>query len=221
MDQVTLRAEPRTDFGTRPSRRSRRDGTVPAIVYGRGLDAVAVSVGRRELHSALHTDAGSNALINLDLAGGKTLLTVAREIQRHPVRGDIVHLDFINISLDEKIEAEVGLEFLGTPRGVKVDAGIVETIRASVAVMALPMDIPPHIPLDISAMEVGDTLKLSDLPVIEGVEYLDDPDTDLVSVTIPRAVEAAAEVEGEEALVAEGEAVGERADDSGEADDEG
>ena len=162
MDQVTLRAEPRTDFGTRPSRRSRRDGTVPAIVYGRGLDAVAVSVGRRELHSALHTDAGSNALINLDLAGGKTLLTVAREIQRHPVRGDIGHLDFINISLDEKIEAEVGLEFLGTPRGVKVDAGIVETIRASVAVMALPMDIPPHIPLDISAMEVEHVVRMLD-----------------------------------------------------------
>src|SRR3990170_8139369 len=98
MDQVILRAEPRTDFGTRPSRRSRRAGSVPAIVYGRGLDTLSVSVGRRELHAALHTEAGANALINLEVAGSKTLLTVAREIQRHPVRGEIIHLDFINIS---------------------------------------------------------------------------------------------------------------------------
>ena len=202
MDQVILRAEPRTDFGTRPSRRSRRAGSVPAIVYGRGLDTLSVSVGRRELHAALHTEAGANALINLEVAGSKTLLTVAREIQRHPVRGEIIHLDFINISLDEKIHAEVGIEFHGTPRGVKDEAGIVETIRASVGVMALPMEIPAHIPLDISDMAVGDTLKVSDLPFIDGVEYAEDPDAPLVSVIIPRVVEAAVEAAPEE--VAEG-----------------
>lgn len=201
MDQVTLRAEPRTDHGTRPSRRARRVGNVPAIVYGRGLDPISVTVGRRELHAALHTEAGSNALINLEVPGSKGLLTVARQIQRHPVRGEIIHLDFINISLDEKIHAEVGIEFHGTPRGVKEESGIIETIRASVGVMALPMEIPAHIPLDISAMGVGDTLKVSDLPVIAGVEYLDEPEADLVTVIIPRVVEAAVPVEVEAAEV--------------------
>ncbi len=202
MDQVSLRAEPRTEHGTRPSRRMRRSGGIPAIVYGRGLDPMSVTVGQRELYAALHTDAGTNALINLEVGKGKPLLTVAREIQRHPVRGEIVHLDFINISLDEKIHAEVGLEFHGTPVGVKSEGGIVETIRAAVEVIALPLEIPAHIPLDISAMQVGDTLTIADLPVIDGVEYVDDPETDLVSVLIPRIVEVAEpeSVEGEEGL---------------------
>ena len=214
MDQVSLRAEPRTDFGTRPSRRARLAGTVPGVVYGRGLDPVAVSVPRRELHAALHTDAGTNALINLEVAGSQNFLTVAREIQRHPVRGDIVHLDFINISLDEKIHAEVGLEFIGVPVGVRVDAGILETIRGSVEVLAFPMDIPSHIPLDVSAMEVGDNLKVSDLAPIDGVEFVDDPDTDLVSVIIPRVVEAAA-VEAAVGEAEEGAGAAEAAADGG------
>ncbi|HEX9978582.1 MAG TPA: 50S ribosomal protein L25 [Acidimicrobiia bacterium] len=205
MDQVSLRAEPRTERGSRPSRRSRSAGIVPAIVYGRGLDPMAVSVNRRDLHTVLHTEAGTNALINLDVGGGKPLLTVAREIQRHPVRGEIVHLDFINISLDERIHAEVGIEYQGVPTGVRVDAGIVETIRASVEVIAFPLDIPAHIPLDISAMEVGDTLKVLDLPIIEGVEYVDEPTTDLVTVIIPRIIEVAAPEVAVAEIPAEGE----------------
>ncbi|HLA66907.1 MAG TPA: 50S ribosomal protein L25 [Acidimicrobiia bacterium] len=202
MDQVNLRAEPRMDYGTRTSRRLRRSGSVPAIVYGRGLDPVSVMVGQRDLYAALHTEAGTNALINLDVAGAKKFLTVAREIQRHPVRGEILHLDFINISLDEKIHAEVGLEFHGIPTGVKVDAGIVETVRSFVEVFALPLDIPAHIPFDISDMEVGDTLTIADLPVIAGVEYVDDPATTLLNVIIPRIAEASAADIAAEAEVA-------------------
>jgi large subunit ribosomal protein L25 len=219
MDQVSLRAEPRTDRGTRPSRRARRSGSIPAVVYGRGLDPMSVTVARRDLYTALHTDAGTNALINLDVAGS-SFLTVAREIQRHPVRGDIVHLDFINISLEEKIHAEVGLEFLGTPHGVKVDGGIVETIRASVEVIALPLDIPAHIRLDISGMGVGDTLKVSDLPALEDVEYADDPDADLVTVIIPRVVEVAAVSAVEEELAVEGAEETEEEAAGGEESDE-
>jgi large subunit ribosomal protein L25 len=158
------------------------------MVYGRGLDAVTISVDRRELYSVLHTESGANALIDLSVEGQKKLLTVAREVQRDPVRGEIVHLDFISISLDEAIAAEVHVEYLGVPEGTQ-EGGVLETIRTVVNVSALPMDIPSSIPLDISEMIVGDTLKVADLPAIEGVEYTEDPDASLVTVVIPRIFE--------------------------------
>lgn len=196
MDQVTLRAEPRTELGSRVGRRLRRSGSVPAVLYGRGIEPLPVAVDRRALYAVLHTEAGANAIINLEVTGTKKpYLTVAREVQRHPVRGEIAHLDFIGISLDEEIHAEVALEFVGLPVGVKRDAGIVETIRTTTEVAALPLDVPGHITVDISEMQVGDTLRVADLPAIKGVRYVDDPDTDLVSVIIPRvAVEPTAEV---------------------------
>ena len=138
---------------------------------------------------AAHRRAGSNALINLEVAGNsKPFLTVAREVQRHPVRGDISHLDFISITLDEEIHAEVAIEYTGLPIGVKRDAGIVETIRTSVNIQALPLDIPGHITLDISELEVGSSLRVADLPAIKGVTYLDEPETNLVAVIIPRVI---------------------------------
>ncbi len=187
MDQVSLRAERREGSGTRPSRRLRAEGGVPGVLYGRGLDSTPLTVDRRELYSALHTEAGTNALINLEVGSDK-FLTVARELQRHPVRGEIIHLDFISIALDEKINAEVGIEYLGEPEGAK-EGGILETLRTSVMLLALPTEIPSSIPLDISALEVGMTLTAADLPVIEGVEYLEDEVTPLVNVIIPRILE--------------------------------
>ncbi|HSM02159.1 MAG TPA: 50S ribosomal protein L25 [Acidimicrobiia bacterium] len=205
MDQVSLRAETRDVVGTRPAKRLRNTGKVPAILYGRGLDPLTLTVDRRDLYAALHTDAGSNALINLEVEGTKKpYLTVAREIQRHPVRGEIAHLDFISISLEEKITADVGIEFLGTPISVKEEGALVETIRNSVTVEALPLEIPAHIQLDISEMALNDTLKVSDLPVIEGVEYLDDADASVVTVIIPRIIEPE-EPEPEEGELLEGE----------------
>jgi large subunit ribosomal protein L25 len=196
MDQVSLRAKPRTEFGSRIGRRLRRTGAVPAILYGRGVEPVSVAVDRRELYAALHTEAGTNAIINLEVTGTKKpFLTVAREIQRHPVRGEIAHVDFISISLDEEIHAEVALEFVGLPIGVKRDAGIVETIRNSVNISALPLDIPGHITFDISHLEVNMGVKVSELPVLKGVRYLDEPELDLVQVIIPRITIEAVPVE--------------------------
>jgi large subunit ribosomal protein L25 len=188
MDLVTLPAEPRAEAGTRPARRLRREGRIPAVVYGRDVAATPVTVAARDLFSVLHTEAGLNALINVEVEGGDSVLTVAREIQRHPVRGDITHLDFIKVNLDEAIEAEVGIEFLGTPTGV-AEGGFVETIETSVVVSALPQEIPSNIPLDISGLGIGDTLKVSDLPEIEGLAYVDDAERPLVTVLLPRLEE--------------------------------
>lgn len=209
MEQINLRGYTGRAHGSRESRRIRSEGAVPAIVYGHGLEAVPVAVDRRELYAALHTEAGLNALINLQVNGDE-YLTVAREVQRHPVRGDIIHLDFIRISLDEAIEAEVPVEFVGIPVGVREGKGIVETPSASVMVSALPTNIPSHVTLDITNLKVGDSLRVSDLPVFEGVTYVSDSEHLLVMVTMPAAVvaevPAEAPAEGEEAAAVTAEA---------------
>jgi large subunit ribosomal protein L25 len=202
MEQVTLRGETGRVHGSRSSRRLRRDGRVPAIVYGHGLEARSVAVDRRDLYTALHTEAGLNALISLQVEGDE-YLTVAREVQRHPVRGDITHLDFIRISLDENIEAEVPVEFTGIPVGVREAKGIVETVHASVVVSCLPTAIPSHITIDISELRIGESARVADLPELPGVTYVTDPGQLLVMCAIP----AAAQVEAVPTAAAEGEEV--------------
>lgn len=206
MDQVTLRAAGRIASGSRESRRLRRAGMVPANVYGRGMEAKPVSVDRKELYAALHTEAGYNALINVAVDGGDELLTVAREVQRHPVRGEISHLDFIRVVLDEAIQADVSIEFVGTPVGVYEEGGFVETMASTVSISALPLSIPTSIEYDISHLHIGDTAKFGDLPEIEGVEYLDDPEYPIVGVVAPRVEEEPEPLEGEELEGEEGEA---------------
>lgn len=217
MEQVTLSATRRTESGTRPAKRLRREGLVPAVVYGRGIDPVSVTVASRELYSVLHTDAGLNAIINVEVEDGDTILTVAREIQRHPVRGEITHLDFIKVSLDVAIQAEVALEFVGVPIVVRDEGAIVETIAGTVLVEALPTAVPSHITYDISELEIGDTVKIEDLPVLDGVTYVEEGDRPLVTVLHARVEEpepVAAEAEGEEGAEAAEGAAGTDEDES-------
>lgn len=218
MQQQTITARPRTGFGTRPSKRDRRAGLVPAVVYGRDLDAIAVTVERKDLYTVLHTDAGLNALITVEVDGGASVLTVAREIQRHPVRGEITHVDLIKVSLDETIGAEVLVEYVGLPIGVKEDGGFVEAIENTVAIEALPTAIPNSIELDISGLGINDTLRVEDLPVLDGVEYVDEPDRPLVTVLPPRIEEEIVpELEGEELLEGEEAPSDEEGAEEGEA----
>jgi len=199
MQQESLRAEERVTSGSRASRRLRSEGRVPGVVYGADFETRAVHVSDRELYAVLHTDAGRNAIIEVDVDGTQ-VLTVAREIQRDPVRGDITHLDFIEVKLDTEIDAEVALEFLGIPLGVKDDGGIIETLDSSVMISALPNAIPQSIEVSIEHLGIHDTLKVEDLPVIEGVTYLADTEHPLVTVGLP-----ALEPEPEEIDMLEGE----------------
>ena len=215
MDQVTLQVGTRDERGTRAARRMRREGLVPAIVYGKDRDPVSVTVASHALSAALRTEAGLNAVINLDV-DGDGVLTVAREIQRHPVRGHITHLDFIKVSLDEEIQADVAIEFLGTPIGVLEEGGVAETVATSVLIRALPTEIPSSIEMDIEPLAIGDTLKISDLPVIEGVEYLEDAERPIVTILAPRKIE---EEEPEEDLEGRELAEGEEAPEAGAEDD--
>jgi large subunit ribosomal protein L25 len=220
MEQVTLRATRRGEAGTRPARRLRRDGFVPAVVYGRGIEPLPVVIDGHDLFVVLHTEAGANAVIRVEVEGGESMLTVAREVQRHPVRGDITHLDLIKVSLDVAIQAEVHLVFEGTPDPVKNEGAFVETIASSVLIEALPTQVPSNIEVDIAALTIGDTLRVADLPTLDGVTYLDDLDKPLLTVLLPRAEEPEVE-EAEEgaALEAGAETAAETA--SGASGDEG
>jgi large subunit ribosomal protein L25 len=187
---------------------------VPATIYGKSTEAKSITVDGRELYSALHTEAGRNALINVDIEGDEKILAVAREVQRHPVRGEVIHLDLIEISLDVAISAEVAVEYIGTPIGVREDGGFVEAIATTVNISALPTAIPGSIVVDIEALHTGDTLKVADLPELEGVEYTDDTDRPLVTVLLPRVEEEVVAVD-EEGLEGELGAEGEEGAEEG------
>jgi large subunit ribosomal protein L25 len=222
MEQETLRADRRETMGSRPSRRLRRDGRVPGIVYGSEIESIAIHVSERDLYAVLHSEAGLNAVIEVDV-DGEAVLTVAREIYRHPVKGDIEHLDFIQVSLDTEIEAEVSIDFIGIPIGVTEEGGIVQTIQPSVSISALPNAIPSSIELDISAMELHDTLTVADLPEIDGVVYVTEAEYAVVTVSLPAAeiVEEPEVVEGEEGLEGEEGIEGEEGAEEGTGEDEG
>jgi large subunit ribosomal protein L25 len=217
MSEVTLRAETGRATGSRESRRLRKTGRVPAIVYGKSTDPITVAVDAHDLHMALHTEAGSNALINLDIEGQDVVLTMARVIERHPFRNEYRHVDFVTVSLDETIHAEVVIHFEGTPIGV-IEGGVFSPSKTHVVVETLATSIPSGIELDISAVEVGGALRIADLPQIEGVLYIEDPETVLMSVTAPavEVEEEPEELEGEEIEGAEELAEGEEPDGQAE-----
>lgn len=227
MSEVNLAARTGRSTGSSESRRIRREGGVPAIVYGHEREPVAVTVDAIELRRALHTEAGTNALISLDL-GDETVTTMAREVERHPFRNEYRHVDFIEVSLTDTLEAEVHLEFVGEPVGT-VEGGVFSPSRSTALIEALATSIPNYIEVDVSALDIGDALRIEDLPVVEGVTYLDDPDLVVCAVTVPiseeeleAAVEAVAGEEEEEELevAAEGEEEGAAEGEEAEAADD-
>ncbi len=200
MADVKLAANKRSERGTRPAKRLRREGLLPAVVYGLEDEAVPVTVSARELGLILGGEAGANTLINLQVDGAEQL-TLARQIQRDPMRGDLVHVDFVRIRRDVAVEAEVPVQIVGEAPGAK-EGGIVEQQLFSLTISAKPADIPPVVEVDVSALELNDQIRFEDLRLPPGVETGYEPDELVVQVIVPRVVE---EVTEEEAELAEGE----------------
>ncbi|HSB40172.1 MAG TPA: 50S ribosomal protein L25 [Gaiellaceae bacterium] len=223
-ERVTLEVQERESRGSAESRRLRKQGLIPGVLYGRGKTPHVICVPERELRRVLTGDGGLNAILDVVLEGQKTTHpSILKEFQQHPVRGGIIHIDLQEVRLDQPIQARVVVELVGEPAGV-TEGGVLSQVNREVTVQALPMEIPEHLELDVSGMAIGDTLRLVDLPAREGVEYLDDPEeTVLATVTMPtRIVEPEPEeVEGEEleeGELPEGEAPeGEEAPAEGEA----
>jgi large subunit ribosomal protein L25 len=196
----TLEAEPRTPEGSRATRRLRRQGLVPGVVYGGG-DCVPFQVNSRTLIHALH--AGS-AVLDLKLDGDARPVIV-KDQQNHPVRGEILHIDLLQVRLDEKIQTTVAVELLGVEEapGAK-EGGVLEHVSRELNIEALPTDIPERIAVDVSSMQAAETMSLSQVEAPAGVTFLDDPEeTVIATITVPTQVELPEEVEEETELVGE------------------
>jgi large subunit ribosomal protein L25 len=199
MAEITLVAEAGRQVGTRPSRRQRVDGRIPAVVYGNGVAPISVSVAARELRAALSTEAGLNALLSLDV-GGKKYLTLARELQRHPVRGTLLHVDFQVVDPNREVSADVPITLVGEAVELHRADGVLEQMLFALPVKARPADIPSHLEVDISGLSVGTSVRVSDVALPAGVTTDLDPESSVAVGQAPRVVV----LETEEA--AEGEA---------------
>lgn len=213
MAEITLVAEPGRVTGTAASKRLRTTGRIPAVVYGKGVDALSVSVDARALRQALSGDAGVNQLLSLRV-GSDRHLTLARVIQRHPVRNTVVHLDFQVVRRDEVISAEVPIVATGESKSVSQDRGVIEQPLQSITVHALPSNIPNEIAIDLSDLVIGDTVRVGDLRLPEGVTTEVDAEEVVVMATVSAVAVEAEELAEEEA--AEAAASAEDAEGEGE-----
>lgn len=200
MEQINLSAQPRPATGKGAAGRLRKDGSVPAILYGQAIKgAISLALSNKELEKVLHTAAGGNVLVNLALEGDKTRMVMFKEVSRHPLRGSLQHVDFVEIRMDHKITVDVPVHLTGKAEGLAF-GGIVQQEHRTVRVECFPTQIPDSIDLDITSLGIGHSLHVSDILLAEGVDILDDPSTTIVSLVAPTAEVApktAEEVEAE------------------------
>ncbi len=214
MAEVVLAAEVGRPLGSRAVRRLRREGKIPGVIYGHGTDPLPVAVVARELRVALNSEAGANQLLSLDTGSG-TYLTIARDMQRHPVAQTVTHVDFIIVRRDEVISADVPIVLMGEALEVHHGDGLVEQQMFTLSINALPSDIPTSIEVDISELTIGGQIRVSDLPLPSSVTTDVDPETAVVIGQPPRVVvEDEVVAEGEEAEGAAAEGAGESTGDA-------
>lgn len=202
MAEIALAAETGRIHGSPSSRRLRRDGRIPGIVYGHGIHPIPVSVDGRDLRHALNTDVGMNAVLRLAVDGTEHL-TMARVLQRDPVRHTVTHVDFQVVRADEQLHAEVPIVLEGDAIEVRRADGVVDHVLFNLTVVALPGNIPAQIPVDISELTVGAAIRVGDLTLPAGVVTEVDPDEVIVTATAMMAAEPEPEVEGEEPVEGE------------------
>jgi large subunit ribosomal protein L25 len=214
---TALSVQSRDPDGSRAARRLRRSGKVPGVVYGGGDDPLAFEIDSRELRAAL---AHAGAVLELTIDGGSGTPVVLKELTRHAVTGETLHVDFLRVRLDKPIHATVVVELEGSEESPGVrEGGVLEQVTREVEVEALPTDIPDALHYDVSELQIGDTVAVDALQAPGGVTVLTDPEAVIATLTPPRLqVEAEEEIEEETELVAEGEAAPEgEAAEAGEA----
>src|SRR3954452_8841608 len=200
----TIDVEERPERGSREARRLRRAGFVPGVLYGGGNgDSVSFKVGARDLR---HTLAGGAALMDVKVGGGKAIPVIVKDQQFHPVRDELLHIDLLEVRLDETIHSTVAIELTGAEEspGVK-EGGVLEHVTRELNIEALPTDIPDNITVDVSGMEIAATLTLAELETPPGVEFLHDnpEEVTIATVVVPTEIEEPEEIEEETELVGE------------------
>ena len=204
MPDTKLAAEVRTDKGSRPAGRLRRDGRLPGVVYGLGDDAISVTVSAKQLGGILSSRTGANTLITLQI-DGRDQLALARQVQRDAVKGTLLHVDFVRVRADQTIQAEVRLSLLGQPEGVS-QGGMLEQLMHSLTVEGLPGQLPTEIEHDVTGLVLGDQLHVSDVQLPAGVVITNDATELIAMISVPRGLaEGEGEVAAEAAEGAEGE----------------
>ncbi|MBN2407325.1 MAG: 50S ribosomal protein L25 [Elusimicrobia bacterium] len=186
-EEIKLKADIREEASEEKVSQLRRGGRIPAILYGPDTKNVSIIVDEKAFKGAISTEHGENALIKLTVGGKKPVTTIVKEIQVHPVTTKIIHIDFCQINLAEKVEVEVPLEFEGEAPGVKEEGGVLEHIIRKIRVRCLPTIIPDKFELDVSGLRIGDVLKIKDISAVEGVEILADPEA--IAVNLVAATE--------------------------------
>jgi large subunit ribosomal protein L25 len=205
-DRFKLAVQEREQLGSRHSRRLRQQGYIPGVLYGKGHQARAIVVPERDLRAAVSGPSGLHAILDVVLDGQKTVHpSILADYQQDPVRGTIAHIDLREVRLDQPIQAVVVVHLVGEAEGTKV-GGILSLVSRELNVEALPMDIPDHLDVDVSRMEIGDVLRLEDVGSIPNVTFLDDPhETVIATVSAPRMEPEPEEEEVEEGEELEGE----------------
>lgn len=200
MAEIVVKAEKRTELGKGPNRRLRANRRIPAVLYGHGIETVPVSVNPSEILKILTSDTGRNTIFRLSVDGRETDVLI-REYQLHPVKGNLIHVDFQRVAMDETMVFEVPVELVGVSKGVK-GGGILEHPQRVVEIECLPRDVPQEITVDISDLDVGDSVRVRDLALDRTkLRVLTDPDTVIVAILAPKAeleVEEAPEEEAAE-----------------------
>ena len=219
-DQTTqLDVHAREAAHSRETRRLRRAGQVPGVLYGGGDEPVAFAVNERTLRHAL---AAKGAVLELTIDGGAGTPAVLKDAQRHPVRGDLLHVDLLRVDLNVAIQASVPVHLVGDEQapGI-VEGGILEHVTRELSIEALPNEIPEFIEVDVSKMEMNATIQLSEIDAPKGITLLDDPDTTVLASITPPSVstESDDEVETETAVVGEAEAQGDESGGDAGSDD--
>ncbi len=188
MATASLSASVRTDTGKGAARSLRRSGQIPAVIYGSAREALSLAINQRDLDRLLQTIAAESTVIELTLDGGRTSKTLIREIQRHPFKRQILHLDFQELVAGEKVTVSIPILLVGIPDSVRLGGGVMDQVLRELEIEVDPANIPNRIELDVSHLDIGHSLHVSDLKLPEGVTVLADPETTICVVAIPRAI---------------------------------
>jgi len=191
--EATLEATARDTFGKNEARRTRRDGKVPAVLYGGdGKEATPIAVEPRALLKILHSDSGQNTLIALKLAGGADTRVLVKDFQLDPITHHILHADFYRVAMDKVLQVTIPVTVHGEPKGVKQQGGILEFIRREIEIECLPGDIPEHVDVDVSELMLHQGIRVRDIATDARWKSVSDPEMMLVHVILPKAEEVAA-----------------------------